>query len=91
MAKWTKDDDEMLIAAVSANMPTSRIDVSGHSLKSIHTRMSRLGLHTDRFASKKTDSFAFRKCMPCGKTFGSQHIGNRICPQCAVSLQFHGA
>lgn len=83
MAKWTTEDDDMLRVAVGDGLPPSQIEIDGDSPKSIYTRMSRLGLSTDRFVSKKTDTFALRKCLPCGKTFGSQHVGNRICPQCA--------
>ncbi|NKJ77780.1 hypothetical protein [Rhizobium leguminosarum] len=82
MAKWTKEDDEVLVTAVGSGLPPSKIDIPGHSSGSIYTRMSRLGLYTDRFISEKSDTFALRKCLMCERAFGSEHIGNRICTQC---------
>lgn len=81
----------MLVAAVGSGLPMTRIEIPGHSSGSIYTRMSRMGLYTDRFISKQGDTFAPRKCLMCETTFGSEHIGNRICLRCEETPIYRAA
>lgn len=87
MAKWKKEEDEALKTALADGLMPSSIHVGDHSLRSIFSRMNRLGLHSVRFASKTKSGYELRKCLPCGKTFGSDHIGNRICPVCNDAMK----
>lgn len=50
--------------------------------------MARKRKYTRRQRDESYDDseVADRKCLPCGKTFRSQHKGNRICPQCSIRL-----
>lgn len=91
MAKWTKEEDEALKTALANGEMPSNIHVGDHTLRSIFSRMSRLGLHSVRFKSKTESGYALRKCLPCGKTFGSDHIGNRICPVCHDAMKRQAA
>ena len=82
MAQWTDEEDEFLKTALADGLSPSQIHVGDHSLKAIYSRMNRLGLHSHYAKGGKQIGYALRKCLPCGRTFGSSHIGNRICPQC---------
>lgn len=92
MAKtWTAEEDELLRAAVIRGTQGKDIRINGKSYSAIQTRMTRLGIYTDRFVSKQKDTFALRRCMTCERTFGSQHVGNRICPACKESPEYRAA
>ncbi len=94
MVAWTKDEDAMLRAAVGDGLPIRKINISGHSEKSIFTRINRLDLTASRLVSDNTpqsNTFALRRCLPCGKTFSSEHVGNRICSVCRPSLHHYAA
>jgi DNA-directed RNA polymerase subunit RPC12/RpoP len=38
---------------------------------------------------EKDERYASRKCLHCGRFFGSHHAGNRICPRCSNREDFH--
>ena len=45
-------------------------------------------LNVTNYAQRDKRS-ASRKCLHCGRFFGSYHAGNRICPRCAKREEFH--
>lgn len=69
----------------------SNIRIGAHTLRSIFSRMSRLGLHSSYFKNRTQNGYALRKCLPCEKTFDSSHIGNRICPTCQNVIERQAA
>lgn len=77
---WTPAQNERL-ASVYFTVPKPSIaemaDVMGRTPHAVWTQISRLGM--------AKPGAQLRRCMPCGKSFYSSWIGNRICSRCAES------
>ncbi|MBY5475730.1 hypothetical protein HFO84_00090 [Rhizobium leguminosarum] len=78
---WTDEEDKALIGAVASGLAARHIDIPGRSLHSIQTRLHRLDIRPSSLTGKEK-GYALRKCLSCQQTFGSEHIGNRICLPC---------
>jgi hypothetical protein len=77
---WTLEADEELRKAAESGLSARQIEIQGRTYKSIQSRMHMLGLRP--CLARKVKGYALRKCLKCDRSFGSEHVGNRICLPC---------
>ena len=75
-------------AAIAAALGTTR-----NAIESKLAKLRRAGspLTRKRRWRERREARAPRRCLHCGATFASEHIGNRICPTCLAEGPFTSA
>ena len=94
---WPPARADELVRLWNSGAPTSEIARRlGASRAAIESKLTKLRHAGRQLARRRTPRLcggrrADRRCLYCGQSFASEHIGNRICPICLVEGPFTSA